>query len=145
MPELRVWTVQPGDLSKILRGLKYLPPSELLGEPVVVDVSAELPTLSEKVAWRFAHTKIGAFFNVGDLILYGKYKNKKGKIVRFLTNEKGQPLIEIEPIPKGRKKNKIMGLFKIWNVAAIEKALAEKPPVDHLAARIAARFLPAEK
>lgn len=73
-----------------------------------------------------AQVRLAAFLNVGDLIFYGKYKNKKGKIVRFLENEKGQPQVEIEPIPKGRKKNKVMGLFKIWSGKAIEEAQAKK-------------------
>ena len=55
-------------------------------------------------------------FNVGDTILFGKYKNKKGKIVGFGRNEKGQITVEVEPIPKGRKKNRTMGLFKIWTM-----------------------------
>lgn len=78
--------------------------------------------LAERVARHFQ----AAFLNVGDIILYGKYKNKKGRIVRFTTNEKGQPQVEIEPIPKGRKKNKVMGLFKIWSQRAKEEAQAKK-------------------
>lgn len=55
-------------------------------------------------------------FNVGDVILYGKYKNKKGKILSFGKDPKGNPTITVEPIPKGRKQNKTMGLFKIWKL-----------------------------
>lgn len=71
--------------------------------------------------------KFAAMFNVGDVILYGKYKNKKGRILSFGKNDKGQPTIIIEPIPKGRKKNKEMGLYKIWTTpkAEVEKAKAE--------------------
>jgi len=57
----------------------------------------------------------GGYFRVNDLILYGKYKNHHGKIVAFGVDPKGNPTIEIEPIPKGRKQNKVMGLFKIWH------------------------------
>lgn len=53
-------------------------------------------------------------FKVGDRIRFGKYKNKKGKIVSFDEDEKGNPTIEIEPQPKGRKKNVVMGLYKVW-------------------------------
>lgn len=56
-------------------------------------------------------------FDVGDEVLWGKYKNKVGKIVRFGRNHKGQLTVEIEPIPKGRKHNKELGLFKIWTTA----------------------------
>lgn len=56
-------------------------------------------------------------FEVGDTVLYGKYKNKQGKIIRFGVNPKGQATVEIEPIPKGRKKNIELGLFKIWTAS----------------------------
>lgn len=69
------------------------------------------------------------YFKVGDLILYGKYKNKKGRIVGMGADPKGNPTIEIEPIPKGRKKNKVMGLYKIWK--------------DPLAERVASLYLEA--
>lgn len=94
------------------------------------------------------------YFNVGDLILYGKYKNKKGRVVRMWTDEKGHPTIEIEPIPKGRKKNKTMGLFKIWHapeelketmksastVLARFQAHQEEVMSSSSALRVAARF-----
>jgi hypothetical protein len=54
-------------------------------------------------------------FVVGDPILFGKYKNKRGIIVRVFEDEKGHPSIEVQPVPKGRKKNKIIGLYKIWH------------------------------
>lgn len=61
-------------------------------------------------------------FKKGDQVLFGKYKNKKGKIVDVYLDDKGHPTIEIEPVPKGRKKNKTMGLYKIWK--------NEDPPDD---------------
>lgn len=70
--------------------------------------------------------KRAAFFNVGDPITFGKYQNKPGRIVRFLDDGKGNPLIEIEPVPKGLKKNKIMPLFRIRH---------------RLAPKVAARYL----
>lgn len=53
-------------------------------------------------------------FKKGDHVLFGKYKNKKGKIVDLYQDDKGHPTLEIEPIPKGRKKNVTMGLYKVW-------------------------------
>ena len=53
-------------------------------------------------------------FKKGDHVLFGKYKNKKGKIVDMYLDDKGHPTIEIEPIPKGRKKIVTMGLYKVW-------------------------------
>lgn len=61
------------------------------------------------------HLVASGYFNVGDPILYGKYKNKKGVIVRLFKDEKGNPAVEIEPVPKGRKQNKVITLFKIWH------------------------------
>ena len=78
-----------------------------------------------------AHSsRTAAYFEVGDIILYGKYKNKKGRIVRFGDDGKGNPTVEIEPIPKGKKQNKTLGLFKIWQ----EKG-------DKSAARVAHRYM----
>lgn len=64
--------------------------------------------------------------NVGDLVLYGKYKNHVGKIVAFGQDQYGNPTVEIEPVPKGRKQNKVIGLFKIWRKDVKDKALAER-------------------
>ena len=66
----------------------------------------------ENVVWKVV---VGRehYFEVGDLILYGKYKNKKGVIRAFSHDAKGNPTVEIEPFPKGRKQNKVFGLFLI--------------------------------
>jgi hypothetical protein len=69
---------------------------------------------------------VAAYFNVGDIILLGKYKNKRGKIIAFGRDKWGNPTVEVEPIPKGRKQNKVFGLFKIWRADVKEKALAEQ-------------------
>ena len=60
-----------------------------------------------------ASLRQAAYFDVGDPILYGKFQNKPGVISRIWTDERGIPMIEIEPVPKGRKKSRIMGLFRI--------------------------------
>lgn len=70
--------------------------------------------MDRSIAIAITEAALSLPFDVGDTILYGKYKNKKGKIVSFGTNHKGQATVTIEPIPKGRKKNKELGLFKIW-------------------------------
>lgn len=59
--------------------------------------------------------RIGRYFQIGDVILFGKFKSSKGKIVRFGEDKWGNPTIEVEPIPKGRKKNTTLGLFKVWH------------------------------
>ena len=68
--------------------------------------------ISIRVAARYVAS---TYFNIGDHVLYGRYKNHKGRIIRVFDDEKGHPSIEIEPIPKGRKHNVIMGLYKIWH------------------------------
>lgn len=63
------------------------------------------------------------YFVIGDEIFYGKWKNKKGKIVNISYDEKGLPAVEIEPIPKGRRSNVIIGLYKIRRANSIEKEI----------------------
>jgi len=63
-----------------------------------------------RVAARYAAT---FQVEIGQPIWYGKYKNKRGIIVGFETNEKGDVEIEVDPVPKGKKKSTKMKLFKI--------------------------------
>lgn len=79
--------------------------------------------IQERVAARHI---LAGYFNIGDVILFGKWKNHKGKIVAWGKDKYGNPTVEIEPIPKGRKQNKIMGLYKFWRADVKEKALAEQ-------------------
>ena len=53
-------------------------------------------------------------FEVGDSVVHGHYKNKKAKIKRIFNDEKDHVAVELEPDPKGRKKNVEMGLYKVW-------------------------------
>lgn len=53
-------------------------------------------------------------FKKGDEALYGKYKNKKGKITDIYLDDDDRPTIDIEPVPKGKKKTVTSGLYKIW-------------------------------
>jgi hypothetical protein len=73
-------------------------------------------------AARVASAHYAGYFNVGDLIFFGKYKNKRGRIVSFDRTEKGNPTVEVEPIPKGRKQNKTFGLFKLWHADTEKRA-----------------------
>lgn len=76
-----------------------------------------------RVAARFLQA---AYFNVGDVILYGKWKNHVGRITAFGADQYGNPTVTIEPIPLGRKKPKTFGLFKIWRKDVKDKALTER-------------------
>lgn len=66
-------------------------------------------------------------FQEGDAILYGKFQNKMGILRKLWVDERGVAMIEIEPFPKGRKKNRVMGLFRIRHA--------------NPATRVASRFL----
>lgn len=72
-----------------------------------------VPLVVAKVAARYAAMQ--DFFKPGQNILFGKFKNRHGILRRVFVDEKGQPMIEIEPVPKGRKKNRVMSLFRIWH------------------------------
>lgn len=78
--------------------------------------------IGSRVARRF----YAAYFNVNDIVLYGKWKNHRGKIVKIDQDKWGNPTIEIEPIPKGRKQNKVMGLFKVWRADVKEEAMKKQ-------------------
>lgn len=95
-------------------------------DTIVARVAARAIQSSEhELVLRVAHRHIQAsLFNVGDIILFGKYKNSKGRITGFGKDPKGNPTVDIEPIPKGRKQTKTFGLFKIWKAQGdtVEKA-----------------------
>lgn len=68
------------------------------------------------MALRVAARALAAgYFNLGDPILYGKWKNHHGIIKEFGQDGHGNPTITIEPVPKGRKHDKVMGLFRVWH------------------------------
>jgi len=67
-----------------------------------------------------------AHFKIGDVVLMGKYKNKRGAIVSFGQDRWGNPTVEIEPMPKGRKQNKTIGLYKIWRADLKEGVLRKQ-------------------
>ena len=58
------------------------------------------------------------FFKVGDKVLFGKYKNKKGTITGFGKDDKGNPTVKIKPTVKDggkKKKDQEIGLYRIWD------------------------------
>ena len=67
-----------------------------------------------------------AYFKIGDVVLMGKYKNKRGAIRGFGQDHWGNPTVEIEPTPKGRKQNKTIGLYKIWRADVKEGVLKKQ-------------------
>lgn len=120
--------VNPGALSKqsMFRMQRALSLAGLYGKPV----------MEASTSYDF---RVAALFNVGDPILYGKYKNKKGIIIKFLKDEKGYPAVEIEqlPNPTGRKEKKVLTLFKIRKSPKPFK----KPKKATISERVAARYL----
>lgn len=100
-------------------------------------------TTAERVA---ARTLRATFFEVGDRVTYGKYQNKPGKIVKFTDDGKGNPLVVVEPIPKGKKKNKTFALFKIRHPKKTATLVMDRYLMQDwsvLTRRVAARYLTA--
>lgn len=87
---------------------------------VALRVAAAFAAYEMTIRVASRHLVATGYFNVGEEVLYGRWKNKRGRIVRIFTDDRGVPMIEIEPIPKGRKKNKTFSLFKIWKVKSRE-------------------------
>jgi hypothetical protein len=83
-----------------------------------------MPTLSLRVAARY----IKASFKPGDYITFGKFRNKRGKIVRVFDDERGIPYIEVQPVPQGRKKNRVFGLYTIRKMSP--EAVAEAKAIE---------------
>lgn len=88
---------------------------------IMPGVKTAAVNIVSRVALRYA-----SYFRVGDVILMGKYKNARGKIVAFGQDKWGNPTVVIEPIPKGRKQNKIIGLYKIWRADVKENVLKKQ-------------------
>lgn len=93
---------------------------------------------AERIATRF----LTAGFAAGDYILFGKFRNKRGKVIRVFADDRGIPYIEVQPIPKGRKKNRTFGLYTIRKMTpeAIAEAEAMEAEEGETAAKVAARF-----
>lgn len=72
---------------------------------------------SKDLALRVASTflKEAGYFEVGQMVLFGKYKNKKAIVKAIGVDHRGVPIVTLEPIPKGRKGDKVLGLFNIWH------------------------------
>ena len=82
--------------------------------------------LDREIAECLAKSAASAYFKIGDIVLMGKYKNKRGAVVGFGQDTWGNPTVEVEPIPKGRKQNRIIGLYKIWRADVKESVLAKQ-------------------
>lgn len=80
--------------------------------------------------------KAGSYLAVSQKILYGKWKNHLGRIVSFGADKWGNPTITIEPIPRGRKKLKTLGLFKVWRADVVEKAKAQAEAKEQALAQV---------
>jgi len=86
------------------------------------------------------------YFEPGDMISWGKYKNKPAVIRGFGHDKHGNPTVLIDPVPKGRKQTKEMGLYKIWRRPTPDVAKAQgaggSPLISRPAyGRVAARYL----
>jgi hypothetical protein len=61
------------------------------------------------------YLKSAGYFSPGDLVVHGKYKNKSAIIKSISIDERGVPMVTLEPFPKGRKGLKVLGLFNVWH------------------------------
>ena len=68
-----------------------------------------------------------SYFKIGDVVLMGKYKNMRGTVIGFGQDKWGNPTVTIEPTPKGRKQNRIIGLYKIWRADVKEGVVKKRP------------------
>lgn len=75
--------------------------------------------------WDRLYPKAGAYFEPGDEILYGKYKNKPGVIKEITKDERGIPTAVVEPVPKGRKKDREIGIYKFWHADPAKREAVE--------------------
>jgi hypothetical protein len=95
-----------------------------------------------------------AFFNVGDLVMMGKFLNVPAKIVAFHDDGRGNPLVELQPLNKSPHKTKTIALFKIRR-APLATRLAvrylkcanwmpmNKKSIDLIGARVAEQYIQA--
>jgi hypothetical protein len=78
----------------------------------------------------------GSYLDIGDVVLYGKFKNALGRITAFGVNEKGDPTIDVQPVSKDGSDRpggpKTLTLLKVRKVE--KKAMTS-------ARQIVARFL----
>jgi predicted double-glycine peptidase len=81
--------------------------------------------------------RAAAYLNVGDEILFGKWKNKRGVIQAITVDPKGNPLIVI--MPKNGRKPVEMQLFKVWKANPEERL--QKKLAWRVARRVAGEFL----
>lgn len=151
-----------------IRQLTQMAQEALLDDPILV-VSPE--RLTERVRQRMRQIKTAtvriptaeeieageleaSYFNLGDTILYGKYKNHRGIIKEFKQDERGVPTAVIQPDPQGRKKDKEIGVFKFWHADPLKrqagvfeappkwkKAVAEFLKADPVVKKVAARWV----
>lgn len=93
--------------------------------PLDVDTLPKAATLDFGLTLRVAANflKNAGYFSPGDVVVFGKYKNKKAIIKAISVDQRGVPIVTLEPIPKGRKGDKVLGLFNIWH-ADLEKRMS---------------------
>lgn len=85
-----------------------------------------MKSLARKVAARVLKT--AEFLDIGDRVLYGKYKNGVAIIKGWAKDKWGNPTVVLEKVTKDGRPGKIMvkQLFTIWKAEIKEKALLEQ-------------------
>jgi len=86
------------------------------------------------------------YLDIGDLILYGKFKNALGRITGFGKNEKGDPTVIIQPVDKeGNPKKSQPKELVMLKVRKVEPEAGKKKEaaMPSIAERVAHRYLTA--
>lgn len=83
----------------------------------------------------------GGYLNIGDLILYGKFKNALGRITGFGKNDKGDPTVVIQPVDKEGAPKK--GQPKELVMLKVRKVEPEKEANMNIIERVAKRYITA--
>ena len=122
---------------------RVVPAGSAPSNRTIQEIENDLRTASERVAHRF----LVASFKPGDYILFGKFRNKRARIIRLFNDERGIPYIEVQPIPKGRKSNRIFGLYTIRQMTpeAIQETQQLEAAERALVQKVAARYLEATR
>lgn len=106
---------------------------ETVAQEIAMDHLTEDPDYYDKLEKIERHAK-KFDIPVGTPVVYGKYKNKKGIVKGFKTDSKGDVVVIVEPVPKGRKQDKELKLFKI-------RPDEDRMRKSHAVHRVVARYL----
>jgi len=80
-----------------------------------------MPEISRRVAAKYLLSS----FQTGDIVFYGRGRDKTAVTIRVWADERGVPFIEVQPIPRGKKHNRVFSLYTVHKVTADEAVKAQ--------------------